>query len=60
MYDVWYNPAGGYYDVPGSGSDYVSFAQNGISSMDVSFYTSPDDPAYHFHSNYNSFHWMET
>ena len=51
----------------GSGSDYAPFLDHaGIPSSDMSFSFSPralgrDDVAvYHYHSNYDSFHWMET
>lgn len=44
----------------GSGSDYTAFQDfAGISSLDVGFNTGPGDPVYHYHSNYDSFHWMD-
>ena len=45
----------------GSGSDYTAFQDLiGIPSLDLRFSQGPDDPIYHYHSNYDSFHWMET
>ena len=44
----------------GSGSDYTAFLDHaGISSLDVHFGGGEGDPVYHYHSNYDSFHWME-
>ncbi|EPE02785.1 pa domain-containing protein [Ophiostoma piceae UAMH 11346] len=44
----------------GSGSDYTAFLDHaGISSLDVHFGGGDGDPVYHYHSNYDSFHWME-
>lgn len=44
----------------GSGSDYTAFLDlAGISSVDVHFTGGDGDPVYHYHSNYDSFHWME-
>jgi N-acetylated-alpha-linked acidic dipeptidase len=43
----------------GSGSDFTAFQDfAGIPSLDVGFTTGPKDPVYHYHSNYDSFHWM--
>lgn len=45
----------------GSGSDFTAFQDfAGISSLDIMFSTAPDSPVYHYHSNYDSFHWMDT
>ncbi|OWB74315.1 hypothetical protein B5S31_g4104 [[Candida] boidinii] len=47
--------------VLGSGSDYTAFLEHiGIPSVDLGFVSNGiDDPIYHYHSNYDSFHWME-
>ncbi|EST04820.1 Protease-associated domain, PA [Kalmanozyma brasiliensis GHG001] len=45
----------------GSGSDYTVFLQHlGIASTDLGFKRAPTDPIYMYHSNYDSFHWMDT
>jgi N-acetylated-alpha-linked acidic dipeptidase len=45
----------------GSGSDFTAFQDfAGIPSLDLGFKPGPDTPVYHYHSNYDSFHWMET
>lgn len=45
----------------GSGSDYTVFLEHlGISSLDTGFSATWKDPVYHYHSNYDSFHWMST
>lgn len=44
----------------GSGSDFTAFQDfAGIPSLDIGFDTDPHGPVYHYHSNYDSFHWME-
>lgn len=44
----------------GSGSDYTAYLQNlGIASVDMGFQAGAGDPVYHYHSNYDSFYWME-
>lgn len=44
----------------GSGSDYTVFLQRlGIASSDISFKRRASDPVYHYHSNFDSFHWMD-
>ncbi|KLU88083.1 N-acetylated-alpha-linked acidic dipeptidase 2 [Magnaporthiopsis poae ATCC 64411] len=53
--DVW----GGSIDIIGSGSDFTAFQDYaGIPSLDISFIASASSPVYHYHSNYDSFHWM--
>ena len=45
----------------GSGSDFTAFQDfAGISSLDIGFGAGPKDPVYHYHSNYDSFHWMDS
>ncbi|MCJ1368378.1 hypothetical protein MMC16_007520 [Acarospora aff. strigata] len=44
----------------GSGSDFTSFQDYaGIPSVDLGFGNGPHDPVYHYHSNYDSFAWMD-
>ncbi|PVH22350.1 hypothetical protein CXQ85_005378 [Candidozyma haemuli] len=44
----------------GSGSDYTVFLEHlGIPSADISFRPAKNDSIYHYHSNYDSFHWMD-
>ena len=44
----------------GSGSDFTAFQDFvGIPSIDVGFAAGPKDPIYHYHSNYDSFWWMD-
>ncbi|KAG6045505.1 hypothetical protein E4U39_002228 [Claviceps sp. Clav50 group G5] len=55
--DVW----DGKISTMGSGSDFTAFQDYaGIPSIDMSFKSGPHDPIYHYHSNYDSFHWMDT
>lgn len=43
----------------GSGSDYTAFLDHaGIPSLDIGF--NDGTPVYHYHSNYDSYHWMAT
>lgn len=54
--DTW----SGHISTMGSGSDFTAFQDfAGISSIDVGFGAGPNDPVYHYHSNYDSFHWMD-
>lgn len=47
-------------NILGSGSDYTVFLEHlGIPSVDLGFSGGKDDPVYQYHSNYDSFHWME-
>lgn len=44
----------------GSGSDFTAFQDHaGIPSLDVSFRPGRESAVYHYHSNYDSFDWME-
>lgn len=55
--DTW----SGHISTMGSGSDFTAFQDfAGISSIDVGFGAGDNDPVYHYHSNYDSFHWMDT
>jgi len=54
--DTW----SGHISTMGSGSDFTAFQDfAGISSIDVGFGAGPKDPVYHYHSNYDSFYWMD-
>ncbi|SCV04554.1 LAMI_0H17062g1_1 [Lachancea mirantina] len=49
------------FGILGSGSDYTVFLEHlGIASVDVGFTNGRTDPVYHYHSNYDSYHWMST
>ena len=44
----------------GSGSDFTAFQDfAGIPSVDLGFARGPDSAVYHYHSNYDSFAWMD-
>jgi N-acetylated-alpha-linked acidic dipeptidase len=58
LYDVWVHE-GGEVGVLGSGSDYTAFLHRGIASIDMGAGGGPNDPVYHYHSNYDSYAWME-
>lgn len=60
LYDAWYNASGGTVGVLGSGSDYTPFLHRGINSLDVGSSGGPTDPIWHYHSNYDTYHWMAT
>ncbi|KMU77530.1 N-acetylated-alpha-linked acidic dipeptidase 2 [Coccidioides immitis RMSCC 3703] len=54
--DVWDKDV----DPMGSGSDFTAFQDfAGVASIDMSFAGGKNDPVYHYHSNYDSFDWME-
>ena len=56
VFDVWDRKIG----IMGSGSDFTAFQDfAGIPSLDVGFGSDGDDSIYQYHSNYDSFHWME-
>ncbi|ETI27068.1 hypothetical protein G647_09750 [Cladophialophora carrionii CBS 160.54] len=55
--DTWH----GHIRTMGSGSDFTAFQDfAGIPSLDFGFGSGPKDAVYHYHSNYDSFHWMDT
>lgn len=56
LYDAWYSASQSEVDVLGSGTNYTAFLHNGITSLDVGPKGGPDDPVYHHHSNYDSYH----
>ncbi|WFD31939.1 glutamate carboxypeptidase II [Malassezia sp. CBS 17886] len=44
----------------GSGSDFTVFLQRiGVASTDTGFKRGAHDPVYHYHSNFDSFRWMD-
>lgn len=54
--DTW----NGQISTMGSGSDFTAFQDfAGIPSLDLGFSAGPKDPVYHYHSNYDSFWWMD-
>ncbi|ORY13927.1 hypothetical protein BCR34DRAFT_249291 [Clohesyomyces aquaticus] len=54
--DVWDH----HISTMGSGSDFTAFQDfAGIPSLDIGFGFSRKGPVYHYHSNYDSFDWME-
>ncbi|OAQ96562.1 hypothetical protein LLEC1_07051 [Akanthomyces lecanii] len=54
--DVW----DGRISTMGSGSDFTAFQDYaGVPCIDMGFKSGPNSPVYHYHSNYDSFWWME-
>jgi N-acetylated-alpha-linked acidic dipeptidase len=54
--DLW----DGKISTMGSGSDFTAFQDfAGIPSVDLGFAGGPKSPVYHYHSNYDSFAWMD-
>lgn len=54
--DVW----DGKIETMGSGSDFTAFQDfAGVASVDFGFGRGDRDPVYHYHSNYDSFVWMD-
>ncbi|KIV96080.1 hypothetical protein PV10_03660 [Exophiala mesophila] len=54
--DTW----DGHIRTIGSGSDFTAFQDfAGIPTLDIGFGSGPGDAVYHYHSNYDSFHWMD-
>jgi len=58
LYDFWMHE-GGDVGVLGSGSDYTAFLHRGIAAIDMGAGGGPNDPVYPYHSNYDSYAWME-
>jgi len=63
--DAWnalyqFQPEDNGFGVLGSGSDYTAFLQLGIGAIDFGTGGGAKDPVYHYHSNYDSYHWMST
>ncbi|ANB13816.1 Vps70p [Sugiyamaella lignohabitans] len=60
LYDLWYSQNGARISSLGSGSDYTVFQDYlGIPSVDFGFGGGKGDPVYQYHSNYDSFYWMD-
>ncbi|KAK3945374.1 hypothetical protein QBC46DRAFT_372065 [Diplogelasinospora grovesii] len=56
VFDTW----NGHISTMGSGSDFTAFQDYaGVPSIDVGFHAGSDDAVYHYHSNYDSFYWMQ-
>lgn len=54
--DLW----NGYMPPLGSGSDFTAFQDYaGVPCINLDFRNDELSPVYHYHSNYDSFHWME-
>lgn len=54
--DTW----NGHIKTMGSGSDFTAFQDfAGVPSIDMGFVRTANSPVYHYHSNYDSFHWMD-
>lgn len=59
VYDHWKKSSDNKINTLGTGSDYTVFLDHlGIASVDFAFKSGPGDPVYHYHSNYDSFHWI--
>ncbi|KAH7076920.1 vacuolar protein sorting-associated protein 70 [Paraphoma chrysanthemicola] len=64
LYDAWddlnqFRPEDNGFTNLGSGSDYTAFLQLGIPALDFGFDADRNTPVYHYHSNYDSYHWMK-
>jgi N-acetylated-alpha-linked acidic dipeptidase len=61
IHDVWNLNDGAKIRTMGSGSDFTPFQDHaGIASLDMGFTPDDSSPVYHYHSNYDSFYWMDT
>ncbi|OHF00646.1 PA domain-containing protein [Colletotrichum orchidophilum] len=58
LYDAWLESSEGIVESLGSGSDYTGFLHRGINSLDVGSNNGASDPIWHYHSNYDTYHWM--
>lgn len=60
LYDFWKKESRVQIGNLGSGSDYTVFLDHlGVPSVDIGFGSQKGDPVYQYHSNYDSFHWMD-
>ncbi|WPK23604.1 hypothetical protein PUMCH_000845 [Australozyma saopauloensis] len=62
MYDHYVDgPLKGEVPYLGSGSDFAVFVSHlGVPAFEADFFNDPStDPVYHYHSIYDSFHWMD-
>ncbi|RYN90237.1 putative glutamate carboxypeptidase [Alternaria tenuissima] len=65
LYDAWnelymFRPEDNGFTDLGSGSDYTAFLQLGIGALDFGMDASRESPVYHYHSNYDLYHWMKS
>jgi len=65
LHDAWqtlnqFRPEDNGFTNLGSGSDYTAFLQLGIGALDFGFDANRSTPVYHYHSQYDSHHWMKT
>lgn len=60
LYEAWHDASEGDIEVLGSGSDYTAFFHRGIGCLDTGSSGGPNDPIWHYHSNFDSYHWMST
>ncbi|CDK27325.1 unnamed protein product [Kuraishia capsulata CBS 1993] len=61
LYEHLINTTNAEIEVLGSGSDFTVFLEHlGIPSLDIGFDSGKNDAVYHYHSNYDSYHWMHT
>ncbi|KAI5359143.1 Putative PA domain, transferrin receptor-like, dimerization domain, peptidase M28 [Septoria linicola] len=58
MYEIWEYDTNGAIGVLGSGSDYTSFVHRGVAAIDMGSGGGPNDPVWHYHSNFDSYDWM--
>lgn len=59
LYDHFVDETGDHIKNLGSGSDYTVFLEHlGIPSADIGFKAGKGDGIYHYHSNFDSYHWM--
>ncbi|KAK1658373.1 PA domain-containing protein [Colletotrichum godetiae] len=58
LYDAWLESSEGIVESLGSGSDFTGFLHRGINSLDVGSNNGATDPIWHYHSNYDTYHWM--
>ncbi|ODV95695.1 hypothetical protein PACTADRAFT_42315 [Pachysolen tannophilus NRRL Y-2460] len=62
LFDYWHKQDNATIDFPGSGTDFAVFQNHlGIPIVNMGFDANgKTDPVYHYHSNYDSFKWMDT
>lgn len=60
LYDYWDRDGGARIKTLDTGSDFNVFQDfTGIPSVDISFKSYGDDSIYEYHSDYDSFYWMD-
>lgn len=60
LFDVWNERNGAHIQTLGTGSDFTVFLDHlGIPSVDFGFGPGGSDAVYHYHSNYDSFYWID-